>query len=55
MDESVEVPWQDSELGAAKRVANYLTLEVGEGHVFDKATLRIIVPDRECRHQRNYF
>ncbi len=47
MDKPVEVPWQDSELGAAKRVANYLALEVGEGCVFEKATLRTIVPNRE--------
>jgi hypothetical protein len=39
--------WQTPGVGAAKRVANYLATEVGEGNKFDKATLREIVPNTE--------
>lgn len=39
--------WQDDSLGAAKRVGHYLATEVGEGNVFNKATLREIVPKTE--------
>jgi 5-methylcytosine-specific restriction endonuclease McrA len=39
--------WQDTSIGAAKRVAAYLEAEVGEGEKFEKSTLRKIVPGRE--------
>lgn len=39
--------WNDEDLGTAKRVGHYLATQVGEGQVFEKSTLRAIIPDIE--------
>lgn len=38
---------KDKKVGAAKQVAHFLATEVGQGKIFDKATLRKIVPNIE--------
>ena len=49
--------WNDKSLGTAKRVAHYLATVVGERQVFEKSTLRGIIPaieqvDRRMRDLR---
>lgn len=39
--------WQNDSLGASKRVAHYLANEVGVGNIFEKSTLRNIIPETE--------
>jgi 5-methylcytosine-specific restriction endonuclease McrA len=48
MNTSEQQPiWQNSSVGAAKRVGHYLAVVVGEGNKFNKSALRETVPNTE--------